>query len=357
MRPRIAIVRAGAPGAPAPSLTRAAPAAFTLVELLVVIGIIAVLIGILLPVLGKARESANTVKCASNLRSVGQGIAIYLAEFRGMYPVAYMYVGQSTRKGDGGLDDASRGYVHWSSYLYGNKAGANEDPALYRSGAGWDAFTCPSLDKGGLPPTNTTPDNLEDGQQNDAGAGAVDQQAPRCAYTANEAIMPRNKFYVGFQGAARAYQFVPSSAVKNASETILATEWTQNWRIASGEGRVDPGTSVSKSHRPVHGFRGVSGGLDMEKIPGDAFRGAPKLARVSVGDLAPEAAQDGQTRLNWVGRNHGKKNRADYDDRKTNFLYCDGHVETKHVRETIDPASFQWGQSFYSLNPGNDIQQ
>jgi prepilin-type N-terminal cleavage/methylation domain-containing protein len=61
---------------------------FTLIELLVVISIISLLIGILLPALGKARQTAQSMKNATNLRSLQMGIQLYvpalpIAERRG----------------------------------------------------------------------------------------------------------------------------------------------------------------------------------------------------------------------------------------------------------------------------------
>ncbi len=60
--------------------------AFTLVELLVVIGIITVLIAMLLPALNKARASAQSVACLSNLRQLGQTLTMYATANRMHYP-------------------------------------------------------------------------------------------------------------------------------------------------------------------------------------------------------------------------------------------------------------------------------
>jgi prepilin-type N-terminal cleavage/methylation domain-containing protein/prepilin-type processing-associated H-X9-DG protein len=63
---------------------------FTLVELLVVIGIIALLISILLPSLNKARETANRAKCASNLHQIGLAILLYQNENQQLSPRTIM---------------------------------------------------------------------------------------------------------------------------------------------------------------------------------------------------------------------------------------------------------------------------
>lgn len=322
--------------------------AFTLVELLVVIGIIAVLISILLPALSKAREKANTVKCAANLRSVGQGIAAYIAQYKQALPPSNFYKGLTFDSVTGQLPTTpSDGYVHWSSFIYGDQNKAATDGA-YTSVSGWEAFQCPSLPNGGLPPANTYAGNNE-GLDNEAGAGVIDWQAPRLAYTVNEALCPRGIFQKTFRGANRPYHFVKAGRVSNSGGTILATEIWGTQAAAQADSLVGGGPA-SNSRRPVSGYVG-------QLTSPDSFYTMPiggnfKQATAADIDPDPEAnpGASSSTTLSFVGRNHDRKTKGQNgtDLRRTNFLYLDGHVETKHIRETVSP-NFEWGEKFYTL--------
>jgi len=116
---------------------------FTLVELLVVIGIIALLISILLPSLNRARETANRVKCASNLRQIGQALLLYANENRGAYPRTYYVAGN----GPGVLNTGFN--ISNPFNLTTGNVGDNNIPAamfllLRTQDITSEVFTCPS---------------------------------------------------------------------------------------------------------------------------------------------------------------------------------------------------------------------
>jgi prepilin-type N-terminal cleavage/methylation domain-containing protein/prepilin-type processing-associated H-X9-DG protein len=102
---------------------------FTLVELLVVIGIIALLISILLPVLNKAKEAANKVKCLSQIKSIMTATLTYCSDNKGSFPPA-PGIGQFAvlRNGDGspqkinGLDAVDQRAPLLMMYMYPTNA-------------------------------------------------------------------------------------------------------------------------------------------------------------------------------------------------------------------------------------------
>lgn len=109
--------------------------AFTLIELLVVIAIIAILAGLLLPALARAKAKSERASCASQLKQLGTGINLWVLDHSDTYPPAgFSAVG-------GNLQASWDSYIN--SYIGGNLSQADLDVGVLESGDGPKILRCP----------------------------------------------------------------------------------------------------------------------------------------------------------------------------------------------------------------------
>jgi prepilin-type processing-associated H-X9-DG protein len=175
-----------------------------LVELLVVIGVIVVMIGILLPVISRARQQAQAAKCMSNLRTLGQAMSAYVVE-TGHYPGAMA--------NDGNLD-----FVIWTVRLRAFTSGNQS------------VFNCPSRD----PSYYWAPENHQTRAPNVLARFGTHDIQIASGYREGERIFfdeSGTRFCYGYNGGGSDFRFhkrglggvVPTSAVDMSGPHIRMT--------------------------------------------------------------------------------------------------------------------------------------
>jgi len=279
---------------------------FTLVELLVVIGIIAVLIGILLPVIGRARDQANTTACMAAMRNLGQLVHAYSIEFKGSVPFSYYTdtgASGSTTVGENDGDATDRiTYVWWSvlrKYMRKGSSSVYDNSTLLPDGSRstryMAAFNCPTA------------------QEREAG----------CDFGSNMVIMPELRWETVIFAGTPSYRQLTKPAQLSKLYPDNALLWD-----ACELGNVDP----PFSRQYVCGYDVDMGNFNNPRtLSRLRFRGQIPPAGVTPtnGDEFPidpgPNTDDGSagTRGNILWR-HSRKTAA-------NFLFADGTVRTMKI--------------------------
>ncbi|HEX3358361.1 MAG TPA: type II secretion system protein, partial [Tepidisphaeraceae bacterium] len=298
---------------------------FTLVELLVVIGIIAVLIGILLPALGRARAAARSVACMANLRSIGQAIYMYTAANRGSLPYGYF---NGIDPGDPPPPNGSYNpdkAIKWPAMLmhtlnsrydltFSGSAGSGADNAKLK-----ELFSCPDV------PTLTESTN------NSLGNGLSH-------YMCHPLLMPScgdNLRYdfggVGFSHPLFRVSPYRVNQVKRATEIILIFDGSLEINTATGNYGPAFDTPIADliDHGAFHAFFGNSSYLFDKNYTSTIHADDSINLTCQDGTVnGPSVNKDLNTNQSNIRFRHMK-------DTSANALMVDGHVESFKYSSTL----------------------
>jgi len=280
---------------------------FTLVELLVVIGIIALLISILLPALNKARRQAKTVQCQSNMRLI-----MYIGDNKGHFPPAQAQPQTSNVIYPDGF--------WWPNTLVENKYinapslydHANADPAKDKRFDGNSVFQCPE----GL-----TADELS-GAVSNGGEWLTDPK--------------NNGFNIQNDSAAARNGFGIASWYMLNSRNLSATNDTTT---TGGTKRFTPFVYFNNTDGSLMKLQGWQRGMGQVRKSSELLMivEATSANWFDQGDPGATAPPDyiGKIYLRRLGARHGKVS-ADGANAQTNMAFFDGHVGT------YDTARFEF---------------
>ncbi len=205
--------------------------AFTLIELLVVISIIALLVAILMPALGKAREQAKFTVCKTNMKQYYLGMAMYLEDNNDDYPESWHAL--FNPRGDN-----STHYCDWHNDSYRYESNTNIQGPLFKYFKTMEIHQCPTFEGFARRYGETHPNHV-----------TTIPVVPQYSYSQNH--------YLGGKKTATTYLGVRKSAeVKHPTEVVIFVEETL-WTIPGKASHVLNDTCFRPRHpRDPAGFLG-----------------------------------------------------------------------------------------------------